>query len=248
MGWRGKLHCMHDSRLLRYGAAVGLALVAGFLTINRALMLETPFFLFLGAVILSAIYGGIGPAFVTIVISLVLMRGIFPPEVARYMGEPPERIQRLAAFILVALMSGSLVAALRRERNLLRQDEHLYRAIAENSRDAMMLVDRTGAIVWANRAAEHTFGKDFRLAGTPISELLPQEAWGAELKAVSGCEALRESAARQITLTDGRDNPLALELSFRGLQRNGEDVLAIITRDVTHYIYPRSSRVHGRPA
>ena len=243
------MYCMHDSRLLRYGAAIGLALVAGFLTINRAVMLETPFFLFLGAVILSAIYGGIGPAFVTIVISLVLMRGIFPPEVARYMGEQPERIQRLAAFILVALMSGSLVSALRRERNLLRQDEHLYRAIAENSRDAVMLVDKTGAIVWANRTAEHTFGKSFRLSGTPVSEFLPQEAWAAELKAVSGCEALHESAAKQITLTEGRDNPLALELSFRGLQRNGEDVLAIITRDVTRYIYPRNTHARrGTPA
>ncbi len=245
LGWKRKLHCMHDSRLLRYGAAVGLALIAGFLTIYRPVMLETPFFLFLGAVIISAIYGGIGPAFVTIVISLVLMRGIFPPEVARYMGEQPERIQRLAAFVLVTLMSGSLVSALRRERNLLRQDERLYRAIAENSRDALMLVDRTGAIVWANRAAEQTFGKDFRLAGAPVSEFLPQEAWVDELKAVSGCEALHEGAAKQITLNDGRDKPLALELSFRGLQRNGEDVLAIITRDVTRYIYPRNSHVRG---
>jgi PAS domain S-box-containing protein len=234
---------MHDSRLLRYGAAVGLALVAGFLTINRAVMLETPFFLFLSAVILSAIYGGIGPAFVTIFISLLLMRGIFPPEVARYMGEQPERIQRLAAFILVALMSGSLISALRRERNLLRQEEHLYRAIAENSRDAVILVDKAGAIVWANRAAEHTFGKSLQPGGTPVSALLPKESWSAELKAVSGCEALHESGAKQITLTQGRDNPLALELSFRGLQRNGEDVLAIITRDVTRYIYPRSSHV-----
>ena len=249
IGWRRKLHCIHDSRLLRYGAAVGLALVAGFLTINRAVMLETPFFLFFGAVILSAIYGGIGPAFVTIVISLVLMRGIFPPEVARYMGEQPERIQRLAAFVLVALMSGSLVAALRRERNLLRQEEHLYRAIAENSRDAVILVDTAGAIVWANRAAEHTFGKSLRLAGTPVAELLPKESWSAELKALNGCEALHEGAAKQITLTQGRDDPLALELSFRGLQRNGEDVLAIITRDVTRYIYPRNSQVRrGTPA
>ena len=234
---------MHDSRLLRYGAAVGLAVIAGLLTFIRPAMLETPFFLFFGAVTLSALYGGIGPAFVTILVSLVLIRGIFPPGVARYMGEQPERIQRLAAFILVALMVGSLIAALRRERNLLRQDEHLYRAIAENSRDAVMLVDRAGAIVWANRAAEHTFGNSRRLAGTPVSELLPQESWSAELKAVSGCEALHEGAAKQITLTDGRDNPLALELSFRGMQRNGEDVLAIITRDVTRYIYPRNSQV-----
>src|SRR5262245_53026846 len=123
MGWRRKFHCMHDSRLLRYGVAVGLAVIAGFLTISRPVMLETPFFLFLGAVILSAVYGGIGPAFVTILISLVLMRGLFPPGVARYLGEQPERIQRLAAFILVTLMVGSLVAALRRERNLLRQEE-----------------------------------------------------------------------------------------------------------------------------
>ena len=74
-------------------------------------------------------------------------------------------------------MSGSLVSALRRERNLLRQEEHLYRAIAENSRDAVILVDRAGAIVWANRAAEHTFGKSLRPGrnsgfGTPAQRVV----------------------------------------------------------------------------
>jgi PAS domain S-box-containing protein len=239
----GNLRCMHDSRVLRYGIAIGVALVAGFLTINRGVMLETPFFLFLGAVILSAIYGGVGPAFVTIVISMLLMRGIFPPELARYMGERPERLQRLAGFVLVALMSASLVAALRRERNLLRESEDLYRAIAENSRDAVMLVDGHGEIVWANRAAEHTFGASSRLTGKPISELLPDEGWVAELSAVKGCEALDEGNAKQITLTERRNDPLAVELSFRGLQRHGEDVLAIMARDVTQYIYPRSAHV-----
>ena len=241
---RGRLRCMHDSRLLRYGVAIGLAVVAGFLTINRGVMLETPFFLFLGAVILSAIYGGVGPAFVTIVISMLLMRGIFPPELARYLGERPERIQKLAGFVLVALMSGSLVAALRRERNILRDSEDLYRAIAENSRDAVMLVDGGGQIVWANRAAEHTFANSSRLTGAAISTLLPQEGWSAELSAVNGCEALDEHAAKQITLTEGRNDPLAVELSFRGLQRHGEDVLAIMARDVTQYIYPRTA--HAR--
>jgi hypothetical protein len=73
---------------------------------------------------------------------------------------------------------------------------------------------------------------------------LPDEGWVAELSAVKECEALDEGSAKQITLTEGRDEPLAVELSFRGLQRHGEDVLAIMARDVTRYIYPPSA--HAR--
>jgi PAS domain S-box-containing protein len=241
----GKLRRMHESRLLRYGVAVALAVLAGFLTINRGIMLETPFFLFLGAVILSAIYGGVGPAFVTIVISMLLMRGIFPPELARYMGETHERLQKLGGFVLVALMSGSLVAALRRERNLLRESEDFYRAIAENSRDAVMLVNNEREIVWANRAAEHTFAEGSRLTGKPISIVLPNEGWAAELSAVNCCEALDEDNVKQITVATGPGGPVAVELSFRGLRREGEDVLAIMARDVTRYIYPRQAHTRG---
>jgi PAS domain S-box-containing protein len=239
---RRTLRCMHDSRLLRYGVAIFLALLAGLFTMKRGVMLETPFFLFLGAVVLSAIYGGIGPAFLTIVLSLVLMRGMFPPGLARYLGEHPERIQKLAGFVLVTLMAGSLVAALRRERNLLRESEDLYREIVEHGCEAVMLIDEAGDVAWANRAAEKIFAKGSALTGTPIGSVLPREIWESELAAIKGCEALDEASAQQITLTDGREDPLALEVTFRGLQKNGEDVLGIIVHDVTHYIHPQRRR------
>src|SRR5688572_7199329 len=91
----GKLRRMPESPPRLYGIAVPLGVLAGFPSLNPGIRLETTFFLLLGAVMLSAIYGGVGPGFVTIVISMLLMRGRFPPELARYMGGPPERLQKL---------------------------------------------------------------------------------------------------------------------------------------------------------
>jgi hypothetical protein len=94
-----------------------------------------------------------------------------------------------------------------------------------------------------DKRTNDAFAGSSRLAGKPISALLPEEGWVAELSAIKGCEALREGDAKQITLTEGRHHPMAVELCFRGLQRNGEDVLAIMARDLTRYIYPRYSQV-----
>src|SRR5262245_8401458 len=102
---------MHDARLLRYGAAMLLALAAAVITFNRNVMLETPFFLFLGD-----------------------------------LGERPERIERLVAFVLVTLMISSLIAALRRERNLLRESEELCRTLADVTREAVILINLKGLI------------------------------------------------------------------------------------------------------
>lgn len=236
-GWRCKWRSMHDARLLRYGAAMLLALAAALITFNRNVMLETPFFLFLGAVALSAIYGGLGPAFVTAALSLLLIRGLFPPEFARYLGERPERIERLAAFVLVTLMISSLIAALRRERNVLRDSEELCRTLADVTREAVILIDAKGLIVWANRAATKMFAPVGSLLGAHASAAIPEECWAAELSAVAQhFECPREGQFKQITLPGIQDHPLALEVRFSALQKAGRDVLALMARDVTRYV------------
>ena len=227
---------MHDARLLRYGAAILLALAAAVITFNRHVMLETPFFLFLGAVALSAIYGGLGPAFVTAAFSLLLIRGLFPPEFARYLGERPERIERLAAFVLVTLMISSLIAALRRERNVLRESEELCRTLADVTREAVILIDAKGLIVWANRAATRMFAPA-GLLGAHAGAVIPEECWAAELSAVAQhFECPRDGRVKQITLPGIQGYPLALEVRFSALQKAGRDVLALMARDVTRYV------------
>jgi PAS domain S-box-containing protein len=239
-GWKSKLGSMHNSRLLRYGAAVVLAMLAAAITLTRHVMLETPFFLFLGAVALSAVYGGLGPAFFTAALSLLLIRGLFPPEFARYLGERPERIERLAAFVLVTLMVSSIIAALRRERNHLRESEDLCRTIADITREAVILIDAEGLIVWANRTARKMFAPGEALVGARASSVIPEECWSAELSAVAQhLECPRESVIKQVTVRGVNERALALEVRFSALQKGGRDVLALMARDVTRYVQPQ---------
>src|SRR5258706_646708 len=51
-----------ESRLLRYGVAIALPVVAAFLTSLRPAFRETPFFVFLAAIVLSAANGGVAAA------------------------------------------------------------------------------------------------------------------------------------------------------------------------------------------
>jgi PAS domain S-box-containing protein len=241
-GWKWKLGSMHNSRLLRYGTAAALAIIATVITLTRDVMLETPFFLFLGAVALSAIYGGLGPGFTTAALSLLLIRWLFPPEFARYLGERPERIERLAAFVLVTLMVSSMIAALRRERNLLRESEDLCRTIADITREAVILIDPQGLIVWVNRAALRMFAPGERLLGTHAGSVIPEECWCAELSAVAQhLECPRESVVKQVTVPGTQERSLVLEVRFSALQKAGRDVLALMARDVTRYVQPQPS-------
>jgi PAS domain S-box-containing protein len=239
-GWKHKLGSMHNSRLLRYGAAAVLAILAATLTLTRHVMVETPFFLFLGAVALSAVYGGLGPAFFTAALSLLLIRVLFPPEFARYLGERPERIERLTAFVLVTLMVSSIIAAMRRERNHLRESEDLCRTIADTTREAVILIDPEGRIVWANRAARKMFAQGERIVGAHAGSVIPEECWSAELSAVAQhLECPRESVVKQVTVRGLDERLLALEVRFSALRKAGRDVLALMARDVTRYVRPQ---------
>ena len=75
--WNPTRRGMNESILLRYGVAIVLTILAVVLIYSRPVLMDSPYHVFLGAVILSAIYGGLAPAFVTTALSTLLVRFLF---------------------------------------------------------------------------------------------------------------------------------------------------------------------------
>lgn len=102
------------STILSYGIAVvasSVALLAGLFI--RPVMGETPFLLFIGAVMISTWYGGLGPGMLAIALS-VLSSSYFlvPPIAALDMSDWNDTVH-LGIFIIVALLISSLHSRIR---------------------------------------------------------------------------------------------------------------------------------------
>src|SRR5688572_24105714 len=72
--WERPRQAMSESLFLRYGVAVILPVAAASVPFLRPVFTETPFFVFLGAIVLSAAHGGLAPAFLSIALSVLLLR------------------------------------------------------------------------------------------------------------------------------------------------------------------------------
>src|SRR5258707_1047912 len=125
-----------ESRLLRYGVAIALPVVAAFLTSLRPAFRETPFFVFLAAIVLSAANGGVAAGFCSTAISALLIRLFFVHQSGLiHYGGDRQGMERMGGFVLVAMLLSSSVAAIRRERDQLRDSEERYRSLAESASD-----------------------------------------------------------------------------------------------------------------
>src|SRR5438105_8029429 len=66
-----------ESALLRYGLAIVLSLFAVFLSLRVPGLMEAPDFMLLGAVVLSAFYGGVRPSLLALALCLVAVICLF---------------------------------------------------------------------------------------------------------------------------------------------------------------------------
>lgn len=213
---------MSESRSVRYGMAVVLPMLAAAIIQVRPAFAESPFFVFLGAVVLSAVVGGVAPAFVTTAVSALFIRVLFVKgdHLLQYAGDL-EGMERMGGFVLVALLLSSFVAEVRRERRQLRDSEERYRLLAETASDAIVVIDECGEILYVNPMAQRLFGADAEnLLGQKLSRLLPGDGYQAELK---------EMKHR----LDTRKKPVALQLP--GLHKSGEHLLVEMTLGVSSH-------------
>jgi PAS domain S-box-containing protein len=234
--WQRPRLAMSESFLLRYGVAVILPIASASVIFVRPVFSESPFFAFLAAVVLSAVYGGLAPAFVSIAWSALLLRVLFvhPNGSLQYRADLAG-MERMAGFVLVAALLSSFVAALRRDRNQLRDSEARYRMLAETASDAILVIDDRGEILYVNPVAEKMFGSGAsHLLGRNLAVLLPGNGYQTQLKEMKRhLDSRRKAVAVQMPGLHQSGERLLVEMTLGTSRHRGRDLFTAIIRDVT---------------
>lgn len=233
--WQPASRTMRESSLLRYGVAILLSVAAAIATLSRPALEESPYFVFLGSVVLSALYGGLGPAFMTTAASLLLIRLLFiVPQFALYLDGHAERMERVGVFAIIALMLACLVSALRRERNALRASEERYRILVESASHGILVFDQQQQVIFANPVIEKIFGAPARsILGCQLSRLLPESQYSRQLADVAYRMDTRiKPEPLRVQGQDFNGHQLLLELSFGAFTKHGRNLFTAIVRAV----------------
>jgi len=123
-----------------------------------------------------------------------------------------------------------------REPKTLPRSGEIYKALLASSKDAIVGLNREGAIIFWNKGAEHLFRYPAKeILGRPLTNLMPEnhrqtqtEVLTAFLSGNSGKTTLIEAEALR---KDGSTLPIELSLSI--WQQNGKFVGLAIARDIT---------------
>lgn len=150
-------------RLLPYGVAVGVSAAAWLLSLLLEPWIEPSGFpLFLGAVMASAWYGGLGPGLLATVLGALAGTGVMFPGVLSSSSASMASLVRLGVFALEGLVISSLAAALRaaqRRAEALVASEHTARREVEAT---------------AQRVRNLQSVSDTALASLHLADLLPE--------------------------------------------------------------------------
>ena len=137
----------------------------------------------------------------------------------------------------IAMIAPFFLSASRSERRLKESEEH-YRIVAETASDAIITIDESSTILFANPAAEKIFGYTAEeLTGKPLTLLMPEYLRHVHR---AGMRRYIETTRRHISWEavelpglhkSGREIPL--ELSFGEFLENGRHTFTGIVRDIT---------------
>ncbi len=115
--------------------------------------------LFVAAVAISSLYGGLGPGLVATILSALLTSFFLVRPFYSFKVELVSDSVKLTTFVMVALIISWLNHARRRaEKELLRKSKETFRALVEASPAAVIASDRDEKVTVWNAAAERMFG------------------------------------------------------------------------------------------
>jgi PAS domain S-box-containing protein len=123
----------------------------------------------------------------------------------------------------------------------LRESEARYRAVAETASDAIITIEDSGKILFANPAAEKIFGYDVsEMVGSSLTSLVPEclgyvHRHAIETDHLAGPEAVRISGLHR----SGREIPL--EISLGEFSADNKRVFTAVVRDVTERMHTEAA-------
>lgn len=150
----------HSSRPFRYGfAAVSVVAAFAVTWAIPPLREQSPGALTFTAVVLSALYAGLGPGLLATAISVAIINTYFvPPHPSQVLPTAVADIVRLTVFASVAVLISSLSDKRRRAEKKLRQREQYFRLLIENTSDIVTILGADGVVRYQSPSLERDLG------------------------------------------------------------------------------------------
>ena len=139
----------------------------------------------------------------------------------------------MAAFVLIALMVSSLVAACRRMKNNFRDSEERYRTLVETASDAIIIADECGLILFANPLAVAIFGaRTDQIVSGNLSVFFQDSAWVSRLAEMKQRLDTRQRTKKfQLTGRHANGREIPLEVTFGSFSKHGKSVITAFIRE-----------------
>ena len=124
---------------------------------NYLLGRETPFLLYFAVVILSTGFGGIGPGLFATLASAIVSNYYFLTPFQTFSINNAQSVQ-LLTYVIESLLLISLSGAVTRANRYMRRSGEKFKALLENSSDAIIVTNEKGDILYASPATERVVG------------------------------------------------------------------------------------------
>jgi PAS domain S-box-containing protein len=237
--WNSARRNSKHSMLLRYGTAMMLTLVAVVLILRVPGLIDDPYFVLLGGVVLSAFYGGIGPSVLSLGLCVLAVVCLFLPPYFSFSLmhklDVPQTV-RLIEFGWVSLIISLLIAGSRRSRKNLSDSEERYRLLVQTAPDAIITVNAAGLIVFVTPASEKLFHcSREQMIGLPLSMFIPGcfcQSHLADLKRHLDTRLIEKASA--FTGRNLQGEAIPLEITFSAFYNQGQNMFSAFVRDRTH--------------
>ncbi len=127
--------------------------------------------------------------------------------------------------------------ARRRAEHELRESEQRYRLLWETATDAILLMDKQSAILFANPAVQSVFGyQPAELVGSNFTRLIPEKLHGTSDTTFQKRDQTVSASQRRSLVTTGlrKDGTeVLLELAFNDMELGGQPLFVAFIRDIT---------------
>lgn len=195
-----------DKRAISSLIAGVLAIVAWAITLALpALRTQAPASLFVMAVMLASLYGGIVPGLIASAASWLLVAALVSSQFPNPLSMPVAGWSRALLFVLLAAVMSALDSQRRKAQNKLKQREHYLRLMIENSSDIVTVLRPDGTIAFESPALT-------RVTGHKPEDLVGRNAF--EFIHPDDQSAARTALAKLLATAGAASEPV--EVRFRG--------------------------------